>query len=937
MFSEREKESLQILDHLKHPNIVKLLASYTHFEKQHFLFSLLPMDLECFLRLGERFGEFKNDFMFYTALQGLSSALEAIHDINLNTRVHGIEFTGVGYHHNIEPTNILVSSRTFILADFGLARFHHADKNPQARWKYGLKDYVAPECMGEKMIHKDVGRPLDIWSFGCLVSEVAAYIEGGPNGVGSFRKQRSGAAFRPNIEDRYFFSGNNVRPQVVSWFEHLKARSATQALRCLLDAASLMLRINPTERPKAAEIHQRLSFLSVKSLFDAVQQSLTSSLGVMPANNCVGSPSKMVESDNVHLTAWGTVLQLAVDDPSADAIKTVSGKSDFYRHILTTLLEILDAEAEAVKTASSLVTMRTPEPFLEKCHELIQVLRNSLPQDKLREFLLLLESFRSDASSSTYSDSLIADDASSQTSVQSIVEVAWFNIQLLFVEREDLRTTFERALEKKAAEKITRKLSSLLNHYCLALQESASSSDERHAIKIIKRRRKELANEIGNAALKLADVTTRLHMDMLQDQSVQKSQQLERYLSDQRVHRDTSIVIPEQTGEEQDQEEQTIDEQAGEGDDHTSGGSDTDSVQSENIDSSAQPNLDHLKTFLTCGSAFAILNEEFEKFAEGRVSSRHKEYHKPPERPQPVDHIASDTAPMAGDGKLPNEAQTGQVQPVDLADVQIALMAGQFRNEPQSEPQPVGLAASNTAYTAEKARFSSEAKPKQPQLLDSAATDTVHMLEDAEFPNDAQASRELPQSLYLAAVDTEHGAGDAKFPGEPKLKAQPVSLAAGNTEHMEGDAQFPSEAQPEAQPVGRAADNTAHMEGDAQFLSKPQPELQPANLAASDTEYTAEQTTLSNPLPSLSSEQQPLLGGCGITLQYSGVSSLESFDDQHDWRLDSSQPRLTTSDHIKAIIEKYVGMPILWWPLKQPNRVIPENCTRISWDLVGYL
>ena len=57
-YLERETECLQILDRLRHPNIVRLLASYSHLDKHHFLFPLYPLDLEKFLGRGECFGEF---------------------------------------------------------------------------------------------------------------------------------------------------------------------------------------------------------------------------------------------------------------------------------------------------------------------------------------------------------------------------------------------------------------------------------------------------------------------------------------------------------------------------------------------------------------------------------------------------------------------------------------------------------------------------------------------------------------------------------------------------------------------------------------------------------------------------------------------------------------------------------------------------------------
>ncbi|KAF8536519.1 hypothetical protein BDD12DRAFT_890047 [Trichophaea hybrida] len=898
------KECLQILSHLRHPNITRYLASYTQVGTHHILFPLFPMDLERFLQLNERFGDFKKDITFYTALLGLSSAIDAIHTLNLNVRDHNVELRRVGYHHDIKPSHILVNSRTFYLSGFTFAKFYSLDMEPQDVWKSGLGEYVAPECMDEIFRPREVGRPLDIWSFGCMISEVAAYIEGGPQSVEFFRNKRLGYAFRQNIYDRYFFSGDALRPQVISWFKNFKARTHNHALYGLLDTASCMLRIDPTERPNAAEVNQRLSFLSVKVLFDVVQQSLARTLGDIAVNNDIRLPATTIHSDNVCFTLWGNHLQLSERYPSADVISTVSNQGDFYRHILTTLHETLDLEAEVnERKSSSSATLHIRKPVLEKRHQLIQDLWNSLPAN-----FRYVDSLRSDNSSSAYCESEIREEASSQTSIQSITGIAWLHIRLLFVDQKDLLASFERAAQARAAEKITRKLASLLNRYCSTLQKSASSPDERHAIKIIKHRRIELATDIAHAAVKPADSTAGFQMFMLQNQVEQKSQLLERYLRDQHVHGSTSTIIPDQVGEEQAREEQTAEVQSGAaGDGHSSDGSDTDSVRSEVIDGLALPNLDHLKAFLTCGNAFASLKEEFEAFAERRVSGRDNTCHEPP--PQLVDFTAGVTTHTAGDARFPDEQQP----------------------ELQQQDFTVG----DASHMAGNAKDSIEAQPSQEQRLSVYLTpgDTPHMIRDAKLPNQPQLEA---HPVDYAAGDTANSAeeGDSLNEAQPELP-QPVDAAGTDITHTVEDADSLNEAQPELpQPVDAASTNTTHMVEDSGFSIRVKPEqLQPAGRVAGDAIPTEEEAICSNLQPSKDPEREPLLGDEGIEFQYGGVSSLEPIEDQHKLRFDSSQPRLSVSDRIKVVIEKYAGMPVLWWPLRQPNRAIPADFTRMSWDL----
>ena len=323
---QRETECLQILDHLRHPNIVRLLASYSHRDRHHLLFPRYQIDLEKFLKHGERPGEFKNDRTFYTALEGLSSALVKVHSLNLSQKDHDVVFARIGYHHDLGPGNVLVDSRTFYLSGFGL---DPEDNGERTQWKLGLGDYVAPEFMNENMRCGEVGRALEIWSLGCMVSEVAACIEGGPNGVSGFRERRSGSAYssEPHIKDHYFFTDQDLRPKVASWFKEFKARSECPILHGLLDVTGLMLKIDPAERPKAATVHQLLLFLSAKALFAAVQKSLNGFREVAP--------------HATQFAAWGKVLRCTESASPLDFIRAMSDKGNLFCDIHDILTELL--------------------------------------------------------------------------------------------------------------------------------------------------------------------------------------------------------------------------------------------------------------------------------------------------------------------------------------------------------------------------------------------------------------------------------------------------------------------------------------------------------------------------------------------------------------------------------------------------------------------
>jgi len=212
-----------------------------------------------------------------------------------------------------------------------------------------------------------------------MISEIAAYIECGPDGVSGFRKQRFGAATRPNMNDRYFFSGKDLRPQVISWFEKFKTRSEGSVLHNLLKIAGLMLKIDPIERPKAAKVHQQLLYLSVKSLYDAVQQALTRYLQASDDQGDFGPAVPMIRFQNARFAAWGKVVQLIESRPSADAIEAISNQGEYIRHILTNVLEIVGEMMVDEATPTSAIAVSIRKPFHEELKELVEKLWKSHP------------------------------------------------------------------------------------------------------------------------------------------------------------------------------------------------------------------------------------------------------------------------------------------------------------------------------------------------------------------------------------------------------------------------------------------------------------------------------------------------------------------------------------------------------------------------------
>lgn len=374
-----------MLGRLQHPNIVKLLGSYTQNGVHNLLFPLFPMDLEHFMHLEQRFGDFQQITAIYSALEGLSSAIEQVHNLSLNIVEHKVELARIGYHHDIKPANILVDDHTFYLADFGLGRMKPRNETSQTVWKSILGSYVAPECMDEDFGGLSVGRPLDMWSFGCIISEVITYIYRGPAGVDQFRESRFGPGFFPDCEDCYFFTKGGLKKSVVKWFKSLGdicVPDQAEIPPChLLELSTRLLEIEPTSRPTASETHQEMAFLAVKSLFITVSSEVHRFVREYqlrdPDDEAVHTLFRL---ETARLDAWGKILCFSTSSHSVEEIAVVHSRYSRISNVLARLLSRVRSSDLPKGTENTFGTIFSIEkPFHEEFYELVSQLWDSVP------------------------------------------------------------------------------------------------------------------------------------------------------------------------------------------------------------------------------------------------------------------------------------------------------------------------------------------------------------------------------------------------------------------------------------------------------------------------------------------------------------------------------------------------------------------------------
>ncbi|KAF2808304.1 kinase-like protein [Mytilinidion resinicola] len=312
-----ERSCLRELGRLKHRNIIQMLGSYAYRDERSILFPHVEMNLEEFLKRSDRFGDFIHDRTFFSALQGLASALACVHNLKLNAETHGIELERIGYHHDFRPQNVLVSPKTFLLADFGLSKLKPVGDGSRTEWKTGGPSYRAPECTDMTFRSQEVGRSIDMWAFGCMVAEVVTYMKSGPDGITQFRRSRHSPGVHPRVEDESFYNGLGLKPAVHQWFDTLLGEPASlepaSPYAADLVALSLsMLVVDTDERLKCPRLCKKLNFLCARSHLMPAVEALERLINQMEASleSTEGQPIMELWFELERLKAWAAVFGL---------------------------------------------------------------------------------------------------------------------------------------------------------------------------------------------------------------------------------------------------------------------------------------------------------------------------------------------------------------------------------------------------------------------------------------------------------------------------------------------------------------------------------------------------------------------------------------------------------------------------------------------------
>ena len=251
---------------------MELIGSYTLKGIHNLIFPVADYDLDKLLR-GKKHSGFalESDYLF--ALCGLASAIDKFHNYSCTE----LDISLLGCHHDLRPHNILVHGQQFLLADFGLSNLKTVAEGSKTTWKDGDSRYLAPECedWNESFKPGEVGRKSDIWSFGCVLSEVITYMMLGPLGVKEFEQFRKVSPDKSNKNWTFysFHSGTKPNKNLETWLATLSL-TATTACKNIINLVRRMLSVDPVDRPHANEVAHCLRFWTIESNFAHVDIAL---------------------------------------------------------------------------------------------------------------------------------------------------------------------------------------------------------------------------------------------------------------------------------------------------------------------------------------------------------------------------------------------------------------------------------------------------------------------------------------------------------------------------------------------------------------------------------------------------------------------------------------------------------------------------------------
>ncbi|KAF5013348.1 hypothetical protein FDECE_651 [Fusarium decemcellulare] len=300
---EREVECLKRVDSVRHPHLIRLLATRKTKESYQLVFPWADGNLRSLWKTSPKPSVDKaTSYWMLSQLQGLASGLMHIHDYKGNSgKENGLQLYGL--HGDIKPANILVFSdaelkggRTLKIADFGLSQFHRKDSQPSSVYtryeppmiqddtfepsEFKPRGYSPTYRAPEFDLETSVGRAYDVWSLGCVFLEFITWMLYGYEALDTFASIRASAVSKGQRADDAFFElfsddpGGKPRARIKSavsmWINELRSASeTTRVFREFLDLTEKrLLEVDPRKRATSPTVATKLEDLKTNCQSD---------------------------------------------------------------------------------------------------------------------------------------------------------------------------------------------------------------------------------------------------------------------------------------------------------------------------------------------------------------------------------------------------------------------------------------------------------------------------------------------------------------------------------------------------------------------------------------------------------------------------------------------------------------------------------------------
>jgi serine/threonine protein kinase len=184
-----------------HPHLMAALGAYWHGSYFFILQEEAEQSLHDYLK--EPGDKFESQEL-WTQMQGIAEGLSTLHKLYKGTKI--------AYHQDLKPANILIVKRKLKIADFGLLELKPVTL-PGDTDMTGIPNnhvtgfYAAPR-------QDKYTRDCDIWSLGCIMSEVATFDIHGPQGISDYKDARMADGAMGRDPPR-FFRGQQVKESVL--------------------------------------------------------------------------------------------------------------------------------------------------------------------------------------------------------------------------------------------------------------------------------------------------------------------------------------------------------------------------------------------------------------------------------------------------------------------------------------------------------------------------------------------------------------------------------------------------------------------------------------------------------------------------------------------------------------------------------------------------